>query len=289
MWGVFPAFFPLLEPAAPLKILAHRFIWTLGFMMLVLTVVRGWCPLRKATLGTWGWIALASFFIAGNWGIYVYTVNTGHVAEAALGYFINPIVSVALGVVFLKERLSLLQSISVGIAFLGVLVLTVALGTPPLLALGLAFSFGFYSLIKKQVPLTSTESLTAETIVMFPIAAGYIGYLTWQGTSTFTGHGTGHMALLMLAGVITALPLLFFGKGVKQVPLAAIGMLQYMTPTMQMLWAVFVTKEDISAARWVGFIIIWVAVAVFLTDIALRFRRTHRRPRGHQRPAAQSA
>lgn len=276
LWGAFPAFFPLLEPAAPLEILAHRFVWTLGFMVLVLTVTRHWRPLREASLRTWGWVALAGFFISGNWGIYVYTVNTGHVAEAALGYFINPIVSVALGVLFLKERLSPLQTLSVGIAFLGVLVLTITLGTPPLLALGLAFSFGFYGLIKKRVPLTSTESLTAETIVIFPIAAAYLLFLSSQGESTFTEFGWQHTALLMTAGVVTATPLLFFGKGVKEVPLAAIGMLQYMTPTMQMLWAVFVTKEDISTARWVGFIIIWASVAIFMADIALRARhRAH--------------
>ncbi|MFV8380510.1 EamA family transporter RarD [Corynebacterium hindlerae] len=270
MWGGFAAFFPLLKPAEPVEILAHRVVWTAAFM-LVLIVFRGTIrELRRADRATWFQVLLASAFIAVNWLAYVIAVNSGHVAEAALGYFINPLVNVLLGMLVLGERLRPLQKISVAIAALAVLLLATLSGQPPVLGLTLAFSFGIYGLIKKRIQLSPEASLTAETIVLFPFAAGYLAYLVMAGTSTFGGHGTSHMLLLISSGIITATPLLLFSKAAQLIPLSTIGMMQYMTPTMQMLWAVFVMHEDLAMMRLIGFCIIWVSVAVFLTDIWLQ-------------------
>ena len=276
MWGLFPAFFPLLEPASPLEIIGHRIIWTAVFMSIVLTVsskFRGnssWRELRTATPKTWLWLCLAGALVAINWLIYVIAVNSGHVADAALGYFINPLVSVALGMIFLSERLYRLQLAAIGLATLAVVVLTILGGQPPLLALGLAFSFGFYGLVKKRVGLSAFASLTAETLILLPAAVSYIVYLELSDHSAFAQRSL----LLMSAGVVTALPLLAFGAAAKRIDLSTIGMLQYMTPTMQMLWAVFVVSEHIPPARWVAFGIIWLAVALYIFDL-LRRRTAH--------------
>ncbi|AIT61439.1 EamA family transporter RarD [Corynebacterium doosanense] len=275
MWGFFPAFFPLLLPAGPLEILAHRLVWCALFMVIVLLLIRGWGELRRAGLREWGWLALAGLLISVNWGIYVLAVNSGHVADAALGYFINPLLSIALGMLFLGERLRRWQVVSVIIAAAGVVWLAFLTGQPPYLAIGLALSFGFYGLIKKRVTVSAAASLTAEALAMTPVAVIYLVWLASRGESTFTSEGPGHTALLLLAGVVTAAPLFFFGAGAKKIPLATVGMLQYITPTMQMLWALFVTHEYLSASRWIGYIIIWIAVAVYLADL-LNFRRTRR-------------
>ncbi|QGU02365.1 EamA-like transporter family protein [Corynebacterium kalinowskii] len=269
MWGGFAAFFPLLEPASPPEILAHRIVWTAGIMLLLIVVRGSIKELKAADRATWLLVSVASFFIAINWLTYVVAVNSGHVAEAALGYFINPLVNVLLGMVFLGERLRPLQKLSVVIAAIAVIILAALAGQPPLLGLTLAFSFGIYGLIKKRVQLSAEASLAAETLVLFPIAAGYWIYLAVQGTSTFASEGVGHAALLISSGLITAIPLLLFSHAAKLVPLSTIGMLQYMTPTMQMLWAVLVMHEQLQQIRWIGFIIIWVSVAIFLADIWL--------------------
>lgn len=273
MWGFFPAFFPLLLPAGPVEILAHRIVWCAVFMVIVTTVLRNWPELRQTSAREWGWLVAAGVLVSANWGIYVLAVNSGHVAEAALGYFINPLLSIALGLLFLGERLRRAQVIAVGIALLGVLWLTFLTGQPPVMALGMAATFGLYGLIKKRVTVSATASLTAETLVIIPLALGYLVYLQAQGASTLTTEGPGHAALLVLSGVVTAAPLFFFGAGAKKLPLSTIGMLQYLTPTMQMLWAVVVMNEFQSTSRWIGFCIIWVAVAVYLGDLLAQRRR----------------
>ena len=267
MWGLFPAFFPLLQPASPTEILAHRFVWTLVFMLLLLAAVRGLKQMRTITGRQWAIVTAAALLISVNWGLYIYAVNNDHVADAALGYFINPLVSVLLGVIVLRERLRRLQLMSVGVATLAVVVLTVALGSPPIISLGLAFSFGFYGLVKKQVRLTPTQSLTAETLVLAPVGLIYLWFLQSQGSNTFVQFGVGHALLLVTAGVVTALPLLCFARAAQELSLTSLGMIQYITPVLQMLWAVFVTHEHIAPARWVGFILIWIAVIVFIVDL----------------------
>ncbi|GAV97654.1 permease [Corynebacterium glutamicum] len=271
-WGMFPAFFPLLLPAEPIEILAHRILWTAVLMMIIISVTKGWKELKNADRGTWLRIVLASLFIAGNWLIYVIAVNSGHVTEAALGYFINPLVSVVFGIVFFKEQLRKLQMSAVIIALAGVLVLTFLSGQPPYLALSLAFTFGVYGALKKQVNMSAIGSLTAETLVLLPIAIVYLIWLETSGQGTFFNNGGEHIALLVSSGLVTAVPLLMFALAAKEIPLSTVGMLQYLTPTMQMLWALFVVNEVVEPGRWVGFVIIWVAVAIYLTDIVRQKR-----------------
>lgn len=284
LWGFFPAFFPLLMPASPMEILAHRIIWTATLMMGYLAVSGGWRELKTFDKRTWGLLAACGVFIAGNWGTYVLAVNTNHVADAALGYFINPLVSVALGVVVLKEQLRRWQAVAVTIATIAVIYLAFFTGQAPYISLILAFTFGIYGLIKKQVRSSAQASVAAEALVLSPIAIAYIAWLESTGQGTFLSEGPSHTALLVVSGLVTALPLLLFAKGAKALSLSTIGMLQYMTPCMQMLWALFVTKEHFSTHRWIGFAIIGVAVIIYLTDLAQagRAQRAHRKaaPRG---------
>ena len=281
MWGFFPAFFPLLRPASPFEILAHRIVWTAVLVTFMLVITGGWRELKEMSLRTWGWMLGCGITITINWGPYVIAVNSNHVADAALGYFINPLVSVALGIIFLKETLTKAQVASVSIAFVAVLWLTFMTGQAPYYSLALAFSFALYGLLKKQISVSSMGSVAAETIVMLPFALMYLGYLQVQGESTFASEGPGYMALLVTSGLVTALPLLCFAQGAKHLRLSTIGMLQYMTPIMQMLWAVFVTQEDMPTERWIGFIIIWVAVIIYLADLVRMGRASRRRARLH--------
>ncbi|WIM66956.1 EamA family transporter RarD [Corynebacterium breve] len=276
IWGFFPAFFPLLKPAGAVEILSHRIVWTAVLMCIVLTVRKGWSELRRADARTWGLLVLAGFLISSNWGIYVIAVNSGHVADAALGYFINPLFSVLLGVVFLRERLRHLQVFAVGIAAVGVIWLLVFSEQPPVLALGMTITFGIYGLVKKQVKVSAQASVAAETLTMLPLALGYLTWLESSGQGTFFSEGPTHTGLMVLSGAITAAPLILYGMGAKHMNLTTIGMLQYITPTMQMLWAVFVMQEYLSTSRWVGFTIIWIAVILYLWDILHRRKKMAR-------------
>lgn len=277
MWGFFPAFFPLLLPASPLEILAHRILWTAVIVTAYLGVSGKWRELVSIDKRTWGWLAAAGALITINWGTYVVAVNTGHVADAALGYFINPLVSIALGVFFLKEQLRRWQGLSVLIAVIAVLYLTFFTGQAPYISLAIAGSFAIYGLIKKQVQVSSTTSVAAETLIMLPVACTYLGYLAATGTGTFTTQGPGHIVLLISSGLITALPLLCFAQGAKTLKLSTIGMLQYLTPCMQMLYAVVVSHEHFSLHRWVGFALIGVSAAIYFGDL-LRLKSEGRRP-----------
>ena len=277
LWGLFPAFFPLLLPAGPVEILAHRIVWTAVLMAVVLTALKGWGELRRASRQTWLLLVTAGVLISANWGIYVLAVNSGHVADAALGYFINPLLSVLLAVVFLGERLNRMQLVAVIIAAVGVIQLTFLSGQAPVMALGMAITFGFYGLVKKRVQVSPRASLAAETLVIAPLGIVYLLWLEASGQGTFFSEGPVHTTLLVVSGLVTSAPLLLFGMAAKRLPLATIGMIQYLTPTMQMLWALFVTQEYLSPARWVGFILVWVAVAIYLADIARRRRRVRAR------------
>lgn len=276
LWGLFPLFFPLLLPAGAGEILAHRMLWTCVVMVIVMTVAKRWQELRGVTARQWGLIAAASALISLNWGVYVFAVNTGHVTEAALGYFMNPLVSVVLGVVVQRESLRRLQLVAVLIATAAVLWLTLATGTPPYLGLILAVSFGLYGLLKARTPLSGPASLTAESLVAVPCALGFIGYLSATGQQHFIGFGTGHSLLMVLSGVITAVPLLLFAQGAKAVTLATLGMMQYITPSAQLLIALFINHEYVEPSRWVGFVGIWIAVAFYLYDLLATTQRRHR-------------
>ncbi|MEU4830646.1 EamA family transporter RarD [Streptosporangium sp. NPDC023615] len=268
MWGLFPLYWPLLKPSGALEILAHRMAWSLVAVVVILAVRRHWSWFRELvrTPAKLGLLALAAVVITVNWGLYIYAVNTGHVIESALGYFINPLVSVVFGVFLLKERLRPWQWAAVGLGTVAVLLLTVDHGRPPWIALGLAVSFGSYGLIKKIAGVGAAESMTVETLVLLPFALGYLFHLSAQGTNTFGHWGAGHALLLAGAGVVTAVPLLCFTAAANRVPLTTIGLLQYIAPILQFLCGVLVVREVMPPSRWLGFVIIWLALSVFTWD-----------------------
>jgi chloramphenicol-sensitive protein RarD len=276
-WGLFPAFFPLLKPASAFEILAHRIVWCLALMVVVVTVVRRLGDIRRITGRTWLLLTLASALISVNWVIYIYAVNNGHVVDAALGYFINPLVTVALGLLVFRERLNRAQFAALAIAMIAVVVLTIEVGAPPVIGLGLALSFGLYGAIKKVVPVDPRVSVGIEAGLAAPFAVGYLVVLQVTGHATFTDHGPGHVVLMILSGVFTAVPLLLFAAAAQRLPLVTMGLLFYLTPAMQLTWGVFVGHEPMPPARWLGFALIWVALAVFSAD-ALWRARVDRRP-----------
>ncbi|KJF19862.1 EamA family transporter RarD [Rhodococcus sp. AD45-ID] len=284
IWGAFPAFFGLLDFADPLEILAHRVVWTLVLMLIVLAVLGRLASLRGISGRTWLLVTAASAAIAVNWGTYIYAVASGRVVEAALGYFINPLVTVLLGVVIFRERLRRAQIVALALAATAVVVITIDYGKPPIVALVLAGSFATYGLIKKVVPLDPRTSLTAEGVVAAPFAVGYLVFLGLTGAGAFVSGGTGQSLLLMAAGPVTALPLLLFGVAAQRVKLSTMGMLQYLTPALQMLWGVAVMREDMPASRWIGFALIWLALVIFTTDIVRANRRSQGSTSSKQEP-----
>jgi chloramphenicol-sensitive protein RarD len=278
MWGLVPLFWPLLKPAGAVEILAHRMVWSLVFVGAALLVLRRWAwageLLRQPR--RLGLVAVAATVITLNWGLYIWSVNSGHVVEASLGYFINPLVTIALGVLLLKERLRPVQWLAVGTGAAAVVVLTVGYGRPPWISLGLAFSFATYGLVKKKLNLGGVESLAAETVVQFLPALGFLVWLTAQGDSTFTSEGAGHAVLLASAGIVTALPLVCFGAAAIRVPLSTIGLLQYLTPVFQFLLGVFYFHEAMPPERWAGFALVWLALTLLTWDALRTARRASR-------------
>jgi chloramphenicol-sensitive protein RarD len=268
MWGLFPLYWPLLKPSGAVEILAHRMVWSLIAVVAILAVRRHWGWMRELARQPrkLALLTVGAVFVTVNWGTYIYAVNTGHVVESALGYFINPLVSVLFGVVLLRERLRPLQWTAVGFAVLAVLLLTFDYGRLPWIALTLAVSFGIYGLVKKQANVQATESLAVETLVLLLPALGYLIYLEVTGRSTFGSEGVGHTLLLVGAGVITAVPLLCFGAAAIRVPLSTIGVLQYIAPILQFAVGVLIAKEVMPSSRWIGFSIVWVALAIFTYD-----------------------
>ena len=271
-WGLFPAFFPLLKPASAFEILAHRIVWCFVLMVVVIAAVRRLGDIRAITPRTWLLLTFASALISVNWVIYIYAVNNGHVVDAALGYFINPLVTVALGLLVFRERLNRAQFAALAIAVVAVVVLTVEVGSPPIIGLGLALSFGLYGAVKKVVPTDPRVSVGVEAGVAGSFALAYIVVLQATGDATFTSHGPGHVALMVLSGVLTALPLLLFAAAAQRLPLVTMGLLFYLTPAMQLTWGVVVGHEPMPPARWLGFGLIWVALAVFSVDALWRAR-----------------
>ncbi len=275
MWGLFPLYWPLLEPAGAVEILAHRVAWSLVTMVALVFLVRRTRSMRALLADRRTRLILtgAAIVIAVNWGTYIWGVNNEHVVETSLGYFINPLVTVLMGVLVLSERLRPLQWAALGIAALAVVGLTVEYGRPPWVALTLAFSFGLYGLAKKQASAGAVESLTFETVVLTPIALGYIGYLVWSGTSQFGENGPGHVVLMALTGVVTAIPLICFGAAATRVSLTTIGLLQYLAPTIQFALGVLLFQEPMPTMRWVGFGLVWVALVIFTVEAVNHRRR----------------
>ncbi|WP_062357233.1 EamA family transporter RarD [Herbidospora yilanensis] len=268
LWGLFPLYWPLLKPSGAVEILAHRMLWSLAAVVAILAVRRHWKWIRRMTRRQLLLLTAAAVLVSGNWGVYIYAVNTGHVVESALGYFINPLVSILFGVVILGERLRRWQWVAVGLGATAVVILTLGYGQLPWIALTLAFSFGLYGLAKKKAQVGAAESLTIETLVMLVPAAIYL--FTLGGGNTFGDHGAGHALLLISSGIVTAVPLLFFAASVITVPLTIVGLLQYIAPVLQFLCGVLIVKETMPAERWLGFGVVWLALAVFTWD-SLRY------------------
>ena len=277
IWGLFPLYWPLLEPAGPLEILASRVIFSLAtavILALFLVPRNRWRPfLSRRNLAL---LALAAALIAINWGVYIAAVNSDQVVEAALGYYINPILSIILGVALLHERLAAVQWASVGLAVISVIVLTIDCGHPPWIALTLAASFATYGLIKNRLKAGAVETLTVESALLTPLAVGYLIFLQVQGQLTFAHLSPAHTALLVLAGPITAVPLLLFAAAATRIPLSALGLLQYITPTLQFLIGVVYFGEAMSPARWVGFGLVWLALMLLSTYGLVRARQDRR-------------
>ena len=268
LWGAFPLYWPLLEPANPLEIVSHRAVWTLVFCFIVLAATKALkstlVTLKRPTVAVK--LFLSSLLISINWLVYIWATNNEHVVEASLGYYINPLIIIGFGVIFLKEKMRPLQWAAVAIATLGVLVLTFDYGRLPWIALALAVSWGSYGLIKKQLGLGALEGLAIETFISSFFYLAYLIYIGNQGTGQF-GQSWGLTALLISAGAVTAIPLLLFNGSTNRLPFTTIGLLQYITPTLQFSIGVWVLNEDMPTARWIGFLIIWAALVALAIDL----------------------
>ena len=277
-WGFFPLYFKALRPAGPVEILAHRVLWSVVFVAGILVLLHGWRRIgallrRPRTLAG---IGLAAVLIGVNWGVYIYGVNSDHVVETSLGYFINPLVSVMFGVIFFAERLRRWQWLALGIGTVAVVVLTIDYGRLPWISLTLAFSFGGYTLVKKRLGLPPAEGLFLESSVLALPALAFLGVLTARGQSTFGHLSTWHTGLLVASGAMTAIPLLLFAGAANRIPLTGLGIMQYLTPSIQLLTGVFVFHEPMPATRLAGFGLVWLALAVFTWE-ALRAGARNRR------------
>lgn len=254
-------------------------MWSLAFCLLLLVVIRGgWSEVAKTVRDkkSLGLLSLASIAIAINWTTYVYSVSTNQVVEAALGYFINPLVSVAMGVVILRERLKGAQWAAVGIAGVGVLIIGIAEGAAPWIGLILAFSFGSYGLLKKLAGVGAVPGLTVETLVLLPVAGVVLGYFEVQGSAAVTSSGWGMGALLALLGPVTAIPLMMYAAAANRLPLATLGILQYSTPSVIFILGLTVFGDTVNTGEWIGFSLIWAALVVFSADALRRAKRTTR-------------
>lgn len=274
IWGLFPLYWPLLEPAGSVEMLAHRVVWSLlalGVLVPVLRRGRHFSALLRDRRRR-RYLALAAVVISVNWGMYIYGVTHERVVEAALGYYINPLVTVLMGVVVFRERLRPLQWAALALAAVAVAVLTLEYGRLPWVALTLAFSFGTYGLAKKKADAGAVESLAVETMLVAPFATAYLVWLALAGQITFGTTGLGHGLLFVTAGLVTAVPLLCFGAAATRLPMVGIGLLQYLTPSIQFVLGVFLLGEAMPAARWAGFGLVWAALVIFTWE-SLHHRR----------------
>lgn len=268
LWGFFPIYWKLLQQVPALQVIGHRIGWSFILLVIVLLLTRQWREFRSVAMApkTIGIYFIAAVLLSVNWLIYVWGVNAGFIVETSLGYFINPLISVLLGVIFLRERLRTMQWVPVGLAATGVLYLTLAYGRLPWIALSLAFSFGIYGLVKKLAPLGSLYGLTLETALVFPLALVYLAVVGFTGTGAFLQQGPLTDLLLIGTGAVTSIPLLMFASAARQIPLTMIGVLQYIAPTIQFLIGVFLYHEPFDRSRLVGFGLVWIALVIFWVE-----------------------
>ncbi len=278
LWGLFPLYWPLLKPAGAVEILSHRVLWSVLTVGILLVAFRRTAQLKALLANPRQrlFLVVASVVIAINWGTFIWAVNHDHVVETSLGYFINPLVTVLMGVLVLQESLRPLQWVALGLAAAAVVVLTIEIGRPPWVALALAFSFGTYGLAKKQANAGAVESLALETAVLAPAAAGYVAYVIATGDNHFGADGVGHATLLALTGVVTAVPLLCFGAAATRLPMVTLGLLQYLTPILQFSIGVWIFHEAMPTARWIGFGLVWIALIAFTFETINHRRRQFR-------------
>jgi chloramphenicol-sensitive protein RarD len=270
IWGLLPIYFVFVSAVAPLEVLLHRIVWAVPFGALIIFSRRQWPEVRRALThrAMLSWLAVAALFIAINWYVYIYAIQNNQIFQGSLGYYINPLVYVLIGVIFLGERLRALQIAAVVIAAIGVLVLTFSGGQFPIIALTLAFSFSVYGVIRKRIVIGAMPGLFVETILLLPIAMAWLGWLVYSGQSSFGSAGVGMKALLLIAGPITVVPLLFFALAARRLPLSTIGFMQFLAPTLQFCVGLYY-GEQLSVAHMICFVCIWIAVILFSTD-ALR-------------------
>lgn len=273
LWGFFPIYWKLLHHVPALQLLSHRIVWSFLLLSGVILLNRQWTDFRATfTPRNIRIYLLAALLIGGNWWMYVWAVNAGHIVETSLGYFINPLVSVLLGLVVLREKLRPAQWVPIILAFTGVVYLTVTFGRLPWIALTLAFTFGFYGLVKKIAPLSSLYGLTLETGILFAPALVFLGVAQANGTGAFLHTGATADGLMFGAGVVTTIPLLMFASAAKRIPLTMIGVLQYLAPTIQFLLGVFVYREPFDSTQWIGFGLVWLALLIFWGENYLAHR-----------------
>ncbi|GAA4427427.1 EamA family transporter RarD [Actinokineospora soli] len=275
IWGFFPLYWPLLEPSGPVEVLAHRIVWSLAAVGAMLLVARRWGALRGVLRSprTLGYVAVGAVVIGANWVLFIWGVNNGHVVEVSLGYFINPLVTILLGVLVMGERLRPLQWAALAVALVAVVQLTLDYGALPWLALALAASFGTYGLMKKKAAIGAVEGLALETALLVPLAGGYLVFLHAGAGGTFGAHGWAHALLLAGTGLVTVVPLLLFGGAATRVPMATLGLLQYVTPSLQFVLGLVVFHEQMTTARWVGFALVWLALLLISAESLAHHRR----------------
>jgi chloramphenicol-sensitive protein RarD len=268
LWGFFPIYWKFLHNVPALQVIGHRIGWSFILLLAYILLTKQWSGFRSVAFRwkTVGIYSIAAVLLSFNWLIYVWGVNEGFIVETSLGYFINPLLSVLLGVLFLRERLRPMQWIPVGLATVGVVYLAFSYGRLPWIALSLAFTFGFYGFVKKLSPLGSLYGLTLETAIVFPVALAYIVFVGFDGSGAFLRHGTQVDLFLIGAGLVTTIPLLMFASAAKQIPLTVVGLLQYIAPTLQFLIGVFVYKEPFDFSRLIGFGLVWVALVIFAVE-----------------------
>lgn len=277
-WGFFPLYWPLLDPAGALEVLAHRFVWSMVFVLIAITVMGRWRPFvviardRRMMLI----LTAASIAIAVNWGSFIWGVTNGHVIETSLGYFINPLVTVLLAVFVLKERLRRAQWAAVAIGSIAVVVLAIDYGRLPWVALIVAFSFATYGFLKKKAQLGAFEGLGMETAIMFPVALAFLLTLQVRGELAFGHEGPGNVVLLIGTGIVTAIPLLLFGAAATRLSLTTLGILQYLGPVLQFITGLTFFGETMTGPRWAGFVLVWLALVIFTVDAAANHRRVLR-------------
>lgn len=278
LWGFFPIYWKSIHTVPAFEILCHRVVWSMLFLIIILSIRKHWNWLKPALTvpKTILPFVASAFILAGNWLTYIWGVNSGHIVETSLGYFINPLVNVLLGVVFLKERLRKIQWLSITMALIGVLYLTFQYGQFPWIALTLAFSFGFYGLMRKTARLASLEGLSVEMAILFLPALVFISYFEYNGSGSFLAGSAFTKTLLPVSGLVTSIPLLLFAYGARNITLTTLGLLQYIAPTLQLMVGVFIYMENFPKTRIIGFTFIWTALLVYsIEGLLVGKRKNH--------------